>query len=428
MRANVLLAVAVLCACGNPGANDGAGTDGSRLSDADVTRLSCTSEPDVPAPAAAGGTCAALTVPALPPAVTASLPAFGAGAACTAAAADGTGAVAAGLLYGPTYATGSFAVWRADGAQAWYAADPAKLFGGGALFGGPAGFLAYRHAAGAATFTADGRTTPVSANPWPSGFALLQQRAGYAGPYAVAPDGAGGALVVSAGPGNVESENGIFAARFDAGGALRAFFTVEVSRREADAPVLRSSATLAVGADPGGRILVLWSGVTPCAPGAVAARWFDADGAPLGPPFDAGIAAPGPLVPLLDGSLALQDATGSFVRRFQAGKLAGGPVPAWLAAAGGAALHRVLGGRAYALARSAPDGSGACAQSLEIVAPDGEPCGTIALPGAAACESFPWRAPSAPWIGPDGTIVHEAAPTPDAPGACTWRFWPAALR
>ncbi len=173
MRASVLLGVVVLSACGNPGAQDGVGSGRSRLSDVDVTRLTCASAPDLPAPSVAPGSCADLTVPALPPAVTASLPAFGAGAACTAAAADGTGAVAAGLLYGPAYATGAFAVWRADGAQAWYAADPAKLFGGGALFGGPAGFLAYRHAAGAATFTADGRTTPVSADPWPSGFALL---------------------------------------------------------------------------------------------------------------------------------------------------------------------------------------------------------------------------------------------------------------
>ncbi|WP_242335520.1 MULTISPECIES: hypothetical protein [Anaeromyxobacter] len=428
MRANVLLAVVVLSACGNPGAKDGVGTGSSRLSDADVTRLTCVRAPELPAPAPTGGSCAGITVPALPPAITASLPAFGAGAVCTAATTDGTGAVAAGLLYGPTYATGAFAVWRADGAQAWYAADPAKLFGGAEVFGGPSGFLAYRHASGAATFTADGRTTPVSADPWPSGFTLLQQRAGYSGPYAVAPDGAGGALVVSAGPGDAEGENGIYAARFDAPGALRAFFTVEVSRREADAPVLRSSAALAVGADPAGHILVLWSGVTPCAPGAVAARWFDADGAPLGPPFDAGVAAPGTLVALLDGSLALQDGAGAFVRRFEAGKLAGGPVPAWLAAAGGAALHRVLGGRAYALARSAPDGSGACAQTLEIVAPDGEVCGTLALPGAAACERFPWRAPPAPWIGPDGTLVQEVAGTLESEAACTWRFWPAALR
>ena len=426
MRARVLTVVTLLWACGNPGAREAPATETeNRLLDSDVTRLSCATSPDLPAPVATGGTCAGLLVPALPPAVTASLPAFGAGAACTAAAADGTGAIAAGLLYGPTYATGAFAVWRPDGVQAWYASDPARLFGGGALVGGPGRFLAYRHASGAATFGADGRTTPISADPWPAGFELLQQRAGYQGPYAVAPDGAGGALVVSSGPGETQGEHGIWAARFDAGGALRAFWTVESSRREEDAAVLRSSAALAIGADAAGRVLVLWSGVTPCAPGASAGRWFDADGAPLGPPFDAGVAAPGALVPLLDGSLALQDAAGAFVRRFVAGEPGGGPVPEWLAARAGAALHVVLGGRAYALARSEPGPDGACAQSIEVVAPDGERCGEIALPGAAVCETFPWRAPRSPWIGFDGTIVHQAVGAPDE---CTYRWWPAALR
>jgi len=427
MRARVLAVVMLLWACGNPGANDGPGaeSEGNRLQDADVTRLSCVTAPDLPVPAASSGSCADLALPSLPAAVTASLPAFGAGAACIAAAADGTGAIAAGLLYGPTYATGSFAVWKADGAQAWYASDPAKLFGGGALFGGPDRFVAYRHASGASTFAADGRTTPVSADPWPSGFELLQLRAGYQGPYSIAPGSEGGALVVSAGPGAVEGEHGIWAARFDASGALRAFFTVESSRREADAAVLRSSAGLAIGADLAGRILVLWSGVTPCAPGAVAGRWFDGAGAPLGAPFDAGVAAPGTLVPLLDGSLALQDAAGAFVRRFAAGESAGGPVPAWLAARAGASLHRALGGRAYAFARSDPGPDGACAQSIELVAADGESCGTIPLPGTAVCARFPWRAPPSPWIGFDGTIVHEAVGAPDA---CTYRWWPAALR
>lgn len=430
MQARALAVVSLLWACGNPGARGGPGPSpgDDRLLEVDVTRLTCASTPDLPAPAAAVGTCADLVLPSLPAAVTASLPAFGGGAACTAAAADGTGAVAGGLLYGPAYASGSFAVWRADGAQAWYASDPARVFGGSALFGGPGGFLAYRHAAGASTFDAEGRTTPVSANPWPSGFELLQQRAGYAGPYAVAPDGAGGALVVSAGPGDVEGESGVWAARFDAGGALRAFFTVVSSRREADAAVFRSSAGLAIGADLQGRVLVLWSGVTPCSPGAVAGRWFDAAGAPLGPPFDAGVAAlgtPVALVALVDGSLALQDATGAFVRRFVAGEPAGGPVPAWLAAQDGVALHRVLGGRAYAYARSEPGPDGTCAQSIELVAADGERCGTIPLPGAAVCARFPWRAPPSPWIGFDGTIVHEAAGATDA---CTYRWWPAALR
>lgn len=426
MRALVLVVVgAALWACGNPGAKDAPGGDFGQVAETDVTRLSCAAQPDLPAPSPGVGSCATLEVPALPPAVTASLPAFGAGAACTAAAADGTGAVAAGLLYGPSYATGAFAVWNPDGTQAWYAAEPAKLYGAGVVVGGSAGFLAYRHASGAATFTAGGRTTPVSADPWPDGFALLQQRAGYQGPYAVAPEGGGGALVVSSGPGDVEGESGIWAARFDAGGALRAFWTVESSRREADAAVLRSSAGLAIGADGAGRVLVLWSGVTPCAPGAVAGRWFDADGSPLGPPFDAGVAEPGTLVPLLDGSLALQDGAGAWVRRFEAGALAGGPVPAWLAARAGAALHRVLGGRAYALARSEATADGACTQSLEVVAADGTSCGTLALPGAAVCAPVPWRAPRSPWIGADGTVVHEAA---GEAGACTWRWWPAALR
>lgn len=427
MRARVLAVVTLLWACGNPGATDGRGpeSEGNRLQDADVARLTCTTSPDLAPPVVPSGSCADLVLPSLPPAVTATLPAFGASAACTAAAADGRGSVAAGLLYGPTYATGSFSVWRSDGTQAWYASDPAKLFGGGALFGGQDRFVAYRHASGASTFDADGRTTPVSADPWPSGFQLLQLRAGYQGPYAVAADGAGGAVVVSAGPGDVEGENGIWAARFDAAGALRAFFAVESSRREADAAVLRSSAGLAIGSDPAGHILVLWSGVTPCAPGAVAGRWFDGAGAPLGPPFDAGAAAPGTLVPLLDGSLALQDASGAFVRRFAAGESAGGPVPAWLAARAGASLHRVLGGSAYAFARSEPGPDGACAQSIELVAADGESCGTIPLPGAAVCARFPWRAPPSPWIGFDGTIVHEAVGAPDA---CTYRWWPAALR
>jgi hypothetical protein len=85
----------------------------------------------------------------------------------------------------------------------------------------------------------------------------------------------------------------------------------------------------------------------------------------------------------------------------------------------------VFGGRAYALARSEPGPDGACAQSIEVVAPDGERCGEIALPGAAVCETFPWRAPRSPWIGFDGTIVHQAVGAPDE---CTYRWWPAALR
>jgi hypothetical protein len=207
--------------------------------------------------------------------------------------------------------------------------------------------------------------------------------------------------------------------------------------------------TVLAAEDGAGRVLVLWDGAFACGERTTAGRWYARDGSPLSPVFLAANAPlaedlnrPWPsqrdraeLVRLADGSLALQDAAGVWMRRFADGVPAGGPVPEWLAVRRGEHVRVVPGSSHVALVR------GAAAENdgrprIDVVDESGAVCASVALPPQSFAERS-WRGPlreGFPSIGADGTIVQLA----DEPlecgedGACrhecAFRLWPRALR
>jgi hypothetical protein len=171
-----------------------------------------------------------------------------------------------------------------------------------------------------------------------------------------------------------------------------------------------------VGADTQGRALVLWS-----EPGtsALRGRWLrrnetftseflvlpDATG--LSTPYDGGSV----LSPLIGGGLALRRGD-EWVARIPSKKTSVEPAPGWLAARPGTRFSIVRGGRGYALRASGP-GTG---NEWELLAPAGNRCGLLRLPGDSLRE---------PQLGRDGTAIAEAPPAGD--DLCTYRYWPRLL-
>jgi hypothetical protein len=104
------------------------------------------------------------------------------------------------------------------------------------------------------------------------------------------------------------------------------------------------------------------------------------------------------------------------------------PAPAWMAARPDATLRIVRGGRAYAALPAPAPGVAPCTQTVEVLAPDGTPCGARSYPIAnGECTT------RAVTVAADGTVIQQLpaameADHEDYGNTCTWRWWAGALR
>jgi hypothetical protein len=165
----------------------------------------------------------------------------------------------------------------------------------------------------------------------------------------------------------------------------------------------------------------------------VRARWYDAQGEPLTPWFDAVPSLDTPTLHLLvDGSIAIGDLAG-WRGVFRDGVASMDPPPAWLAARPFTRLATIRGGRGYAVLPLDFHPPGVPWQDetkVEILSASGESCGTIATP-AAPGEAGVTRQPSSLGVGQDGTLFEMddlSGPGLSGGRACEFRWWPAALR
>lgn len=335
------------------------------------------------------------------------------GAACLGGTADGTGHLAVGARL-------------ASGAASWqaFAPDGAPL----ATFGGPRldalarepegwqGTVAALDATGAIqrvdvlTVAPDGSErarTPVT--PDPAAWTAFAWR--------VAEDPGGGVLVAS-GARTLGGNHwwSLRAVRVGPDGAIRA------SPAVADGP--DGPWYLVAGVSVAGDAVAGWRQDG----GEEMLQWLGAGGAPVGAALDDGSAsalvAGGPLdvdlstAPLLDGGVALR--VGGAWRWTYPRLGTRAPAPAWLAARPGTTLRRTRGDRGYALLPAAGGAASPCTTTVELRAPSGRLCGTIAVrQGGASCAAPPVEQ------GRDGTlVVGSAADGCDAAtGACTCSAW-----
>lgn len=342
-------------------------------------------------------------VPAAAPAPLAASRTVAPGATCLGATADGTGHVA----LASTDATGVTTVqaFAADGA-------PAGTFsaeGLTPLVPQDRGFHALASAGGGAAvryvvLAPEGtlaRSTPLDA---PDLTALVGR---------VAPDPAGGALLLSRGThvsGNHWFE--LAAARVDDAGATVA-----------------GPARVASGSDPGGPAFFAGAVSTSGAAlalfgeaGALRVQWLGRDGAPAaagedGAAADAGL-GPGTfaeLAPLLDGGVALR-AGEAWRRAWAPLATAGTAAPAWLSERPGTRLRIVRGGTAYALVPDPSPAAAGCAQRVELRNAAGRLCGAATVTrGAGECATGRLE------VGRDGTLVQQTPPAQErcTSGGCT---------
>jgi hypothetical protein len=137
------------------------------------------------------------------------------------------------------------------------------------------------------------------------------------------------------------------------------------------------------------------------------------------------------LVPLAGGGIAVQHmaytggvATGYWVAVALPGESTARELPRWLLDRSNAELFVGLGGSANI---AAPRGRalGTCTQSVEVLAPNGELCGTYVLPlSESSCNSRDVR------IGLDGTLLQRTPDDLDQLGtrSCALRYWPAVFK
>ncbi len=193
-----------------------------------------------------------------------------------------------------------------------------------------------------------------------------------------------------------------------------------------------------MGVDLQGNTLLLLGG-TAAYPGQAEGRWIDSHGT-LGPTFPAGQNG-GVFFPRIGGGLFLQT-EGSLVTQdhrwaatFPPLATTYEPPPPWLASRPNSALHVIRGGQAYAVYPAPWTAQGywgptsyvippdPCPQSVEVLLPDGESCGSAQLPnGSGICDIE---------LGADGTLIQllPIQTNCDASGdcACAWQFWPGYL-
>jgi hypothetical protein len=214
-------------------------------------------------------------------------------------------------------------------------------------------------------------------------------------------------------------------------------------------PLDSDGAVMGVGVDLLGRSLVLTDGEAEFGPGTVAAQWLERDGTPLTCAFallsgyaPTGEAAWLEATPRVGSGLVVRRIDvlepGDGTRRLhseavavvESGAAAFSHAPAWMVARPDAALHVVRGGRAYAAlplgARDVP-----CTQRVEVLAPDGTPCGARDYPIAdGTCTTLPLT------VAADGTLIQQLPRSMETTRetvvgreqTCTWRWWAGALR
>ncbi len=170
-----------------------------------------------------------------------------------------------------------------------------------------------------------------------------------------------------------------------------------------------------------GHVLVLYPGVLEGhGTGSLMARWFDRAGNSLTSSFAMGGWRPTTgsdevrLSVLIGGGLALQK-NGVFYRVFPSAKAYSQAVPAWLAAIHGH-LQLARGAKAYAVMPTAVASD--CSERVQIVAPAGNVCGSIALPAGGQCS---FRKVD---LARDGTLMQDRGCSQTS----TLWWWPRALQ
>lgn len=150
------------------------------------------------------------------------------------------------------------------------------------------------------------------------------------------------------------------------------------------------------------------------------ARWFDREARPLTDwfPVPVGDGTGWPLAGparLADGRIAQRDSE-RWLAVISDGRAEVWAAPEWLASRP-LNVAVVRGGRANAFVSSGSSPS-PCEPRIELVAPSGTSCGTVALPVADACPRVD--------VGTDGTVFTESEL--DHGARCVWRWWSGLLR
>jgi hypothetical protein len=191
-----------------------------------------------------------------------------------------------------------------------------------------------------------------------------------------------------------------------------------------EGPAATSPRTIGVGAATDGSALVVVGGDPFGEPDALHGLWVDPRGRRVTDAFRIAAASSAGLLvrPLLDGSVAVR-ADGAWRARIRNRSTAVRDPPAWLANLSGKEFqlrkHGGSSGSYVVLFDSRFGGTPRCAPLVEIRAPAGNRCGTLAVPESVQ------RAD----VGEDGTLIWLRSGPPCSFGLCChWRWWTGLLR
>ena len=153
--------------------------------------------------------------------------------------------------------------------------------------------------------------------------------------------------------------------------------------------------------------------IAQAASGRISARWFDATGAALTGWFDAGLQSMSfGLWPLIGSGAVLRASDAHGARAIASGTASVGAAPVLFLQDASFSIAR--GGNAYAVvSQSGNHAYGA----VELYAPGGESCGTLAAAGQA--QAF--------YIGKDGTLIEQTGMA-EANNDCVTSWYPRALK
>jgi hypothetical protein len=219
----------------------------------------------------------------------------------------------------------------------------------------------------------------------------------------VAPVPAGGTVVFT-----VDHAGAGYSLRFERYDAAGTLVADAVAATGDTVGATQRVATVAAVSANGDTLVVFGPSDRPCR-----AIWLDPKGQKASAYFAPETCRLHQLVPLLDGSVAVEsyslDASPVVAGVIPARGTEIADAPAWLAGLDLRELFTLPGGRGYALRRQGP------AHPLEVVSPSGRKCGELTLPGL---DQGPFS------IGRDGTLIEQ-----DYTGAgCTFRWYPQLFR
>ena len=191
-----------------------------------------------------------------------------------------------------------------------------------------------------------------------------------------------------------------------------------------------------LGGDASDNVIVITGGGS----GSITAQWFDRQGNPLTGEFVV-LASFSPgyntwfeVAPLIGSGVAMRrvdqqdDASGrpyrtsAWLAVLPTGMASPQDVPLWLKDRPNTNLDIARSGKAYAfLPLGAPDAD--CGQKIEIVAPNGTACGSFdASIGTGKCRTEDLN------LGRNDTPIQLMPASTSPAGACSWRWWPRALK